>query len=169
MFSPIPDPSVHDWLANHREDGQTFVDFVHFRRQNLNENCQVIYILPLNFFGKEVASSVLGSLVDFASIFFNLSIKLLPVKTFSNEITSRRNGNILQVNATNILSNVRKLKPADGFCLAAITMCDLYPEESWNFVFGLANVALGVGVYSLARYLPGFFDNVEPKTDQLSR
>jgi archaemetzincin len=36
-------------------------------------------------------------------------------------------------------------------------MEDLYPEASWNFVFGLASFRERVGVYSFARYDPAFF------------
>eukprot|EP00486_Rosalina_sp_Unknown_P006106 CAMPEP_0201569730 /NCGR_PEP_ID=MMETSP0190_2-20130828/11575_1 /ASSEMBLY_ACC=CAM_ASM_000263 /TAXON_ID=37353 /ORGANISM="Rosalina sp." /LENGTH=279 /DNA_ID=CAMNT_0047992391 /DNA_START=685 /DNA_END=1524 /DNA_ORIENTATION=- len=37
-----------------------------------------------------------------------------------------------------------------------ISIIDLYPDESWNFVFGEASIQQSVGVFSFARYLPGF-------------
>ena len=37
-------------------------------------------------------------------------------------------------------------------------MIDLYPNESWNFVFGQANPGAGVGVFSFARYDPLFYE-----------
>jgi archaemetzincin len=36
-------------------------------------------------------------------------------------------------------------------------MEDLYPESSWNFVFGQASLRERVGVYSFARYDPAFY------------
>jgi archaemetzincin len=36
-------------------------------------------------------------------------------------------------------------------------MEDLYPEPSWNFVFGQASLRERVGVFSFARYDPGFY------------
>ena len=36
-------------------------------------------------------------------------------------------------------------------------MEDLYPEPSWNFVFGQASLRDRVGVYSFARYDPAFY------------
>jgi len=36
-------------------------------------------------------------------------------------------------------------------------MEDLYPEPSWNFVFGQASLTERVGVYSFARYDPAFY------------
>ena len=63
-----------------------------------------------------------------------------------------------------------KSTPADAFCVSAITMCDLYPRDDWNFVFGLARLVDGVGVYSLTRYTPGFFEaEHSTKMDTLNR
>lgn len=36
-------------------------------------------------------------------------------------------------------------------------MTDLYPDVSWNFVFGEASPRDRVGVYSFGRYDPRFF------------
>ena len=52
---------------------------------------------------------------------------------------------------------MEKAVPSDAFCVSAITLCDLYPRDEWNFVFGLASHVKQVGVYSLARYSPGFY------------
>ncbi|CAF3492252.1 unnamed protein product [Rotaria sp. Silwood1] len=38
----------------------------------------------------------------------------------------------------------------------AVTMADIYPDESWNFVYGQARVIDGLGVYSFARLDPLF-------------
>lgn len=34
--------------------------------------------------------------------------------------------------------------PKNGFCIAAVTMHDIYPDDTWNFVFGLASSDRGV-------------------------
>ena len=41
-------------------------------------------------------------------------------------------------------------------------MEDLYPEPSWNFVFGMASLTERVGVQSLARQDPAFFGEPRP-------
>lgn len=46
---------------------------------------------------------------------------------------------------------------ADAFCVLAVSMEDLYPEPSWNFVFGQASLRERVGAYSFARYDPAFY------------
>jgi archaemetzincin len=44
----------------------------------------------------------------------------------------------------------------------AVTMTDLYPEPSWNFVYGQATLTERVGVQSFARYDPAFFGKPRP-------
>jgi len=36
-------------------------------------------------------------------------------------------------------------------------MTDLYPRDSWNFVFGLASLRERIGVFSFARYEESFY------------
>ncbi|KTF84845.1 hypothetical protein cypCar_00012886 [Cyprinus carpio] len=42
-----------------------------------------------------------------------------------------------------LLNFLKKKKPRDAFCIVGITMIDLYPRESWNFVFGQASLTDG--------------------------
>ena len=42
--------------------------------------------------------------------------------------------------------------PDDAYARIAVTMTALYPDPSWNFVFGQASFRERVGVYSFARY-----------------
>ena len=43
--------------------------------------------------------------------------------------------------------------PEDGIAMMAITDTDLYPQDSWNFVFGQAYTRKRVGISSIYRYL----------------
>jgi archaemetzincin len=56
-----------------------------------------------------------------------------------------------------VLNFLKAGVPRDAFSVIAITMEDLYPEPSWNFVFGQASLRARVGVYSFARYDPAFY------------
>ncbi|XP_076154468.1 archaemetzincin-2 isoform X2 [Alosa pseudoharengus] len=56
-----------------------------------------------------------------------------------------------------LLRFLKKRKPKDAFCIVGITMIDLYPKESWNFVFGQASLTEGMGVFSFARYDDNFY------------
>ena len=64
------------------------------------------------------------------------------------------------------MSLLRRKLPPDAYCLLGITMHDLYPEESWNFVFGQASLRNRVGVYSFARYDPGFYGEKRKDSDE---
>lgn len=43
-------------------------------------------------------------------------------------------------------------RPKDAVAVLALTATDLFPQPSWNFVFGQASLDERVGVWSLARY-----------------
>uniref|UniRef100_A0A4W2I8H7 Archaemetzincin-2 n=1 Tax=Bos indicus x Bos taurus TaxID=30522 RepID=A0A4W2I8H7_BOBOX len=58
-----------------------------------------------------------------------------------------------------ILTFLKKKKPEDAFCVVGVTMIDLYPRESWNFVFGQASLTEGVGIFSFARYGTDFYSS----------
>jgi len=61
-----------------------------------------------------------------------------------------------QHHAGAILRQLRDHVPDHAAALLAVTCEDLYPEPSWNFVFGMATFRARVGVYSLARLYPSF-------------
>uniref|UniRef100_A0A2K6TYI2 Archaemetzincin-2 n=1 Tax=Saimiri boliviensis boliviensis TaxID=39432 RepID=A0A2K6TYI2_SAIBB len=69
-----------------------------------------------------------------------------------------------------ILKFLKKKKPEDAFCIVGITMIDLYPRDSWNFVFGQASLTDGVGIFSFARYGSDFYSlRYEGKVKKLKK
>jgi archaemetzincin len=48
--------------------------------------------------------------------------------------------------------------PQDALALLGVTMADLFPDPSWNYVFGQARFTERIGVYSLLRYTPEFHE-----------
>jgi archaemetzincin len=157
-FEPIPAPRPGDWLAVHPEPGQTFEDFGRSRPNRPDGTRRKIYLQPLGEFPRD-RSPALEILKEYAASYFvtetevfpSLAIDSLKFITRSNPYTRNR-----QVLTTDVLIFLRKRLPADAFCLLAITMEDLYPEPSWNFVFGQASLRERVGVFSFARYDPAF-------------
>jgi archaemetzincin len=99
------------------------------------------------------------TLKGYAAAYFGLKVEVLPCLALGDSITSRTNPytHNRQILTSDVLTILRKKVPADAFCLLAITMEDLYPEPSWNFVFGQASLRERVGVYSFARYDPAFY------------
>ena len=98
-----------------------------------------------------------------------MEIEVLPSfslkkQTFTTRINPYTRN--LQILTTDALEMLKEKLPSDGFCILAITMQDLYPHPSWNFVFGQASLIDRVGVYSFARYDPAFYGNVRGRDYQ---
>jgi archaemetzincin len=163
-FEPIPKPAANDWLTVHPEPGQTFEEFKASRPNRPIELRKVIYLQPLGEFPADHSPSI-EKLREFAAAFFAMEIKALPTLSLgASKFTTRRNPitGHFQILTSDILDFLKARVPSDAFCVLAITMQDLYPEPSWNFVFGQASLRERVGVYSFARYDPAFYS--EPRS-----
>lgn len=158
-FAPIPAPRPGDWLAKHREPGQSFQKYARRAPPRPNGRRRAIVLQPLGRFDTERAPS-LESLRFFAASFFKLeTIVPEPLSLARDSLTTRSNpltGN-RQILTTDVLKRLRKTAPPEAFCVLAVTMEDLYPDPAWNFVFGQASPRYRVGVFSFARYDPAFF------------
>lgn len=124
-----------------------------------------IYLAPIVFKEDAVPEEVLVPLAKYAEIFFGITVKVMKEKKMVGKVPDRLNDDIYQVHAANILDKLDENVPKDAFCVAGITMCDLYPKEEWNFVFGLARSPGKTGVYSLARYLSNFGEETYTQID----
>ena len=163
-FLPIPKPGPSDWLANHKEPGQTFDEFTASKPNRPNAKQVKIYLQPLGKFDPEISPD-LKDLKTCAEAYFQMEVKLLPTIGLDDaRLTSRIHPQTKekQYLTGDIMQMLQKQLAPDAYCLLGITMEDLYPEDSWNFVFGQASLRNRVGVYSFARYNPGFYGN-EPK------
>ena len=155
-FAAIPTPSLGDWLAIHKEQDQTFEKFKASHPNKPDATRHVIYLQPIGEFAPAISPSI-QKLRDFAAAFFAMEVKSLPLDR--TNFSSRRNaltGNT-QILTSDVLNFLKPRVPADAFAVLGITMEDLYPEASWNFVFGQASLHDRVGVYSFARYDPAFY------------
>jgi archaemetzincin len=167
-FRPIPSPQPGDWLAVHREPGQTFEEFVNARPPRPDPIRHIIYLQPLEQFVPDRSPS-LQLLQEYMRVYFALEVQVLPVLMQDKQIFTTRinpSTNRPQILTTDILRALKKTLPADAFCLLAITMQDLYPDPSWNFVFGQASPEDRVGVFSFARYDPAFYGSARTAQDQ---
>jgi archaemetzincin len=158
-FQPIPEPQPSDWLRNHAEAGQTFDQFTRSLPNRPDNHRSKLYLQPLGRFNESDAPS-LDQLRRFTAAFFMMEVVVLPPADLAqNHLTSRQNPwtGQRQLLTGDILNALRAGLPKDAFALSGITMTDLYPEPSWNFVFGQASLRDRVGVYSFARYDPRFY------------
>lgn len=158
-FALVPPPGRNDWLSYHAEPGQTFDEYRDEAAVRPDANRRVIYLLPLGDFPAEISPSF-EELRAYAAAFFQMEVKLLPgYHPHDLEFSPRKNprSGQRQVLTTDILAWLKTRLPADATCLLGITMEDLYPSKSWNYVFGQATLEERVGIYSLARYDPAFW------------
>jgi archaemetzincin len=164
-FEPIPAPQPGDWLAVHYELGQTFDEFVKSKPNRPDKTRNKIYLQPLGEFPK-MQVPLTQILKEYASAYFAMQVEVLPPLTLDGRnITTRINTYTRkpQILTSDVLAILKEKIPDDAFCLLAITMEDLYPEDSWNFVFGQASLRERVGIYSFARYDPAFYGDKREK------
>lgn len=169
LFRPIPIPKPGDWLSVHPETGQSFEQFLHSTRRIPSPSRNTIYIQPLgNFYGPRVIPlPLIESYLK--AFFYGLQVKILPtvsvkeandlkpIRSRINSYTGKR-----QLRCDDILSwfqvaAKRVLPPLHSEIVTlVITTEDIYPDNNWNFVFGIAYLRYGIGVWSLARMDPHF-------------
>jgi len=92
-------------------------------------------------------------LVRYTEAFFGLPVAVLPtIAVEKTDARSRTRTGRRQLHTGGVLDHLRTVLPKDAYCLLAVTMEDLFPEDDWNFVFGQASLADRVGVFSFVRY-----------------
>ncbi|HEX2860371.1 MAG TPA: archaemetzincin [Lacunisphaera sp.] len=158
-FRPITVPSRNDWLMYHPERGQTFEEYRESDANRPDAARSIIYILPIGEFAEET-SPPFDEIRTYATAFFQMEVRILPAyDPHDLEFEPRKNPRTghRQVLTGEILKFLKTRLPADAYCLLGVTMQDLYPQRSWNYVFGQASLGERVGIYSLARYDPAFW------------
>ena len=154
-FEPIAVPRSGDWLATHKEPGQTYAQYLKSNPNRPDRRRNIIYLLPLD----EFESPALKDLAACMEAFYGLRtevLRLMPIQGLGIKTRIHPQTQQRQVLTTDLLSLLKTRLPENAYCLLGVTMTDLYPAESWNFVFGQASLQDRVGVYSFARYQPGF-------------
>lgn len=162
-FTLMGAPQAGDWLAEHTETPQTYYDYLGSSPNLPGDPRRIIYLLPIGDFPPGAPS--LAALADVVTAFFTLEVRTLPRVAVADVRAERRihkGTGKRQLLAPDVLRWLVKKLPADAYALMAITMEDLYPEPSWNFVFGMASFHERVGVQSFARQDAAFFGEKRP-------
>lgn len=152
FVKPIRTPEPGDWLSEREEEGQTFEQWQDYEPNIPSPERRVIYLQPVGPFSGPRTVDLL-QLQRFATTFFQLPVVVrdtMPIDRFP----TREHFGGLQIKAGDVLDALREDVPTDAYCVIAVTMTDLYPRPSWNFVFGMASLRDRVGVFSFARYSP---------------
>jgi archaemetzincin len=144
-----------DWLAHHREPGQTFRQYLGSGPVHARGGRKVIYIQPIGpFRGKQ--RRVLDLTADFMSRYFCLEVRVarpLPLSLIPASARRRHpTWGMKQILTTHVLDVLlRPRRPRDAAVYIGFTASDLWPGRGWNFVFGQASLRERVGVWSIHR------------------
>ncbi len=149
-----------DWLARFHEPDISFLDYCESHPVTPTDSRNVIVIQPLGVFD-DAERAYLERLRSFMAEFFDSATEIAkPVALSDRGFRKRHDGARpwTQYRTGLLIDRVlRPLLPGNAICLLGVTMADLYPDESWNYVFGEATLEKRVGVYSLVRYFPAFW------------
>lgn len=156
LFTAKKSPQPGDWLAEHRETGQSFLQYTRADPNRPTAKRRKIYLVELGEFGEKLRPK-LEILREFMGLLFRLEIGSLPaIDPAVLPAGSRRRGLFglpEQLQSRHILDQVlMPRRPDDAVALLALTTYDLWPGKGWNFVFGQASLGERVGVWSVARY-----------------
>jgi hypothetical protein len=138
-FQPVPVPGPSDWLAAHREPGQTFEEFQRSHANRPDSQRRIIYLQPLGAFPGQQSPS-LEKLREYAARFFQMEVKALaPAAASAGSFTSRTNSMTgrRQILTTEVL---RWLKEN---CPEMVTVCW---RSQWR-----TSIQKSPGILSLAR------------------
>jgi archaemetzincin len=170
LFARMARAQPGDWLSDHPEPGQTFFQYVMGVPVRRTPSRGTIVIQPIGpFSGRE--SALLDQLVDLTTAFFQIPVRRAPPIPLPSKGMRTRDDLFtgVQYRTTVIERDVLLPRlPADALCYLGVTMADLYPAPSWNYVFGEATYKARVGIFSLARYSAHFWGRPEtPKSERL--
>jgi archaemetzincin len=148
-------PRPGDWLASHPEKGQSVAEYKKSLPVRPRPGQATLYLQPIGDFSPE-QQQVVARTQDFLGRFFGLEVKsheplprsVIPDSARRHHPTSGQE----QLLTTYLLDEVLVLRrPPDAVAVLGLTAEDLYPDPSWNFVFGQASLKDRVGVWSIYR------------------
>lgn len=167
-FEPMPSPESGDWLAEHPDEGQTFDQFVRSDPTPPSARRKTIYVQPIGAF-VDSGSPTLALLEAWIRAYFGLDVARAPTLAVDELDVQTREGSLArQLLTRDVLDALAARLPDDAFCTIGVTMEDLYPGDTWNYVFGFSSRTQRVGIHSFARFDPHFFGSPrEPDSEAM--
>ena len=170
-FERLGPPAPGDWRERFKERRQTFDAYVGCDPVRAAAG-DVLAFLPVGPFS-EKERLVLDRATELAAIWFDLPVRALapaelPAKGWHRDKPWGRQ----YETAWFLRRLLPERRPPEAICTFAVTMADLYPDDSWNYVFGEASLVDRVGVWSYARYFPAFWgqeETADSRTQALRR
>lgn len=155
LFKRKTPPQPGDWLAEHKEPGQSYQQFRAWVHQRAVEKYSTLRLVPIGPLS-EGQSAVLLATQDFLQPFFGLALAVdepARIEDFPDE-AGRVHPELEtpQLLTSYLLNKVLLPRRQDrDAAVLGITAVDLWPGPGWNFVFGQASLTERVGVWSMAR------------------
>ena len=149
-------PQPGQWLAQQKETGQSFSEYLRSRPLTLTPSRHTLYVQPIGKFNPS-QQEIIKLSSEYLSIYFCCPVKVLDSQSEDNiPATAKRihpaQGNHQLLTSYLLEKQLAPQLPADAFALIAFTASDLWPGDGWNFVFGYASFRERVGVWSLSRF-----------------
>src|SRR5262249_28416647 len=152
---PLEQPQPGDWLAEHRERGQTFRQYLAADPVRRGRDQSTVYLCLLGNFSMQ-QRDMLERTREYLGLFFDVPVVVRRHLALGNIPAQAKRTHPDwgddQVLSTYVLREVLEPnRPDDPLAYLALTASDLWPGKGWNFVFGQANLRRRVGVWSLYR------------------
>ena len=145
-------PQEGDWLSNHFEAGQSYVDFVQSAAHRPDAVRGKLYLQPLGAADRK-HGPLLRQLAEFGERFFQLETIVQPAVDLPQAVTRRTNtrSGEEQILTGDLLSLLKLRLPEDAHGVIGVTEIDLYQDPARGYVFGQANLRERVAIFSVAR------------------
>lgn len=145
-----------DWLDTQKEAGETFEQYLASKPTLPTAERRTIYIQPVGTFNADQRRAIRLT-ADYMKAFYDLPVKLNADRALGNVPKDKQRKieyrNNLQIKTSYFLDDfLPKMLPDDAAALIAFTNYDLYPGDTWAFVFGQATFSERVGVWSLYQF-----------------
>lgn len=155
LAEPLGKPQPGEWLAEHKEEGQTFAQYLAAKPVRRSRELTTIYLCLLGDFTPE-QKKVLQITQEYLSLVYQSPVKVHREMALADVPARVRRKHpswgMEQIQTGYVLNEVlRPSRPRDALAYICFTSSDLYPDEKWNFVFGQASLRDRTGVWSIYR------------------
>jgi archaemetzincin len=155
LAEPLARRRAGDWLAEHREKGQTFRQYLAADPVRRDRELTTIYLCLIGTLDS-AQRTVLDRTHEYLGLFFDAPVQVhrtVPITDIPDHAQRKHpEWGDSQLLSTFILDDLLLPdRPDDALAYLALTARDLWPGAGWNFVFGEANLRDRVGVWSIYR------------------
>jgi archaemetzincin len=156
LASPLGKPQSGEWLAEHKEVGQTFHQYLAAKPVRKSRELTTIYLCLLGDFTPE-QREVLKIVQEYLELVYQSPVKIHREMALIDVPARVRRKHpswgMEQIQTGYVLNEVlRPGRPKNALAYICFTSSDLYPDEDWNFVFGQASLRDRTGVWSIYRF-----------------